>query len=115
VNTDLVVSGRLKRSFPLGEPAIKTEDPTHVDSILTPDHVTWDHSRFLHDSMIEMSKTDIDWDSISAYAGLLALAVGSIYAGAFGSLPVRTTLHAFMLSRFHLSSETEAYEPIGEG
>lgn len=29
----------------------------------------------------------IDWDLLSSYAGLLALASGSIYAGAFGSLP----------------------------
>lgn len=29
-----------------------------------------------------------DWGLLSSYAGLLTLATGSIYAGAFGSLPV---------------------------
>jgi len=32
---------------------------------------------------------DLDWDLLSSYAGLLSLASFSIYAGAFGSLPVR--------------------------
>ena len=30
----------------------------------------------------------MDWDLISSYVGLLSLATVSIYAGAFGSLPV---------------------------
>lgn len=35
---------------------------------------------------------DIDWDLLSSYAGLLGLATFSIYAGAYGSLPVCQTL-----------------------
>jgi hypothetical protein len=31
---------------------------------------------------------DMDWDLLSSYAGLLGLAMFSIYAGAYGSLPV---------------------------
>jgi hypothetical protein len=31
---------------------------------------------------------DVDWDIISSYGGLLALAVFAIYAGSHGSLPV---------------------------
>ena len=31
---------------------------------------------------------DLDWDILSSYIGLLALASGSVYVGAFGSLPV---------------------------
>ena len=34
------------------------------------------------------SMADTDWDLLSSYAGLLSLATFSIYAGAFGSLPV---------------------------
>ena len=30
-----------------------------------------------------------DWDLISSYAGLLALAASIIYSGSYGSLPVR--------------------------
>ena len=33
--------------------------------------------------------SNMDWDLLSSYAGLLSLATASIYAGAFGSLPVR--------------------------
>lgn len=30
----------------------------------------------------------VDWDLLASYAGLLSLATLSIYAGAYGSLPV---------------------------
>lgn len=33
-------------------------------------------------------KSMADWDLISSYVGLLVLAIGSIYAGAFGSLSI---------------------------
>lgn len=41
-----------------------------------------------------------DWDLLSSYAGLLVLATFSIYAGAFGSLPVSVTkgFNGFQLS-----------------
>ncbi|KAG5715944.1 hypothetical protein E4T56_gene20101, partial [Termitomyces sp. T112] len=32
---------------------------------------------------------ELDWDLLSSYAGILTLACGSVYAGSFGSLPVR--------------------------
>jgi len=35
---------------------------------------------------------DVDWDLLSSYAGLLGLATFSIYAGAYGSLPVCQTV-----------------------
>ncbi|KAI0793199.1 signal peptide peptidase-domain-containing protein [Abortiporus biennis] len=34
-----------------------------------------------------MADSPIDWDLLSSYAGLLTLAISSIYAGSFGSLP----------------------------
>ena len=33
----------------------------------------------------------VDWGVLSSYGGLLGMATVSIYAGAFGSLPVRLT------------------------
>ena len=33
----------------------------------------------------------VDWGVLSSYGGLLGMATASIYAGAFGSLPVRLT------------------------
>ncbi|KAF8973303.1 signal peptide peptidase-domain-containing protein [Flammula alnicola] len=37
--------------------------------------------------MVKKAATDVDWDLLSSYAGLLSLAAFSIYAGAYGSLP----------------------------
>ena len=41
------------------------------------------------EQVIHTLMLDLDWDLLSSYAGLLSLASLSIYAGAFGSLPVR--------------------------
>jgi len=49
-----------------------------------------------------------DWDLFSSYAGLLILASGSIYAGAFGSLPVCPSLFflCYFLTWINLEFET---------
>ena len=36
-----------------------------------------------------ISRSTMDWDRLSSYAGLLGLAASIIYSGSYGSLPVR--------------------------
>lgn len=42
----------------------------------------------------------VDWDLLSSYAGLLGLALFSIYAGAHGSLPVSLIFIFFFSMEF---------------
>jgi hypothetical protein len=53
----------------------------------------------------------IDWDLFSSFAGLLCLASTSIFAGAHGSLPVRTLHCDTCLKGMRLLDTKE----VGEG
>jgi len=52
-------------------------------------HPSFRNSHTCSTSTPSVMSLGTDWELVSSYAGLLALAVSIIYSGSYGSLPVR--------------------------